>query len=184
MKKSTSFLMFLFCFTALVFAQENIAQSTLSTSGGSITNNQGYTLDWTAGTPFRNTIIEDFHLTEGFQQGIFPVKVIRNFNKETELDIIDKELVNSNANTSKLTFHSYPNPTKNQLYIAYDSDETDQVSIIILDQVGKSLWSQKAMLEPNTRIQVNGIDQLQPGHYFIQVIPSKTPSQTLAFIKI
>ena len=79
---------------------QTLTKTTLSSTGGYIENQSGISLSFTIGEPFTNAILEDVHLSEGFQQGKFSAKQEQQLNflatRETsDIVLLDWEVSNS-----------------------------------------------------------------------------------------
>ena len=68
MKKSFAVIIFLSASITTIWAQK-ISMNTLTTAGDYTKNKNGVSVSWTIGEVFSQTITNDHHVTEGFQQG-------------------------------------------------------------------------------------------------------------------
>lgn len=172
-------------FSAVVCASQEVSRSIQSSSGGHIKNNQGYTIEWTFGAQFSQTVKSENHLTEGFQQGSLNKQKIVETLKREQLNISEDNLDNSIKSiiNPSLAISVFPNPTIKNLFINIEEGDIDHATIYVYDSNGKPVITQNIGLENSQQIEVRSISTLPAGHYFLQ-IKSRSSSEFISFVKV
>lgn len=171
----------IFILTTFFSYSQEISRSIYPASGGSVKSDQGYTVDWTMGTHFSQIVIDEFHITEGFQQGDY--KKISSVEDVIEIAGANLQTVFPQESKS-LSCSVFPIPTSGQLFLNIGQDDFETAKITVYDRIGKEVMRTQINAEDKEKVQITGIQNLPPGAYFIQVSPSNFPSQTLKFIKV
>ena len=167
-------------FTLLSFGQE-ISRSTNASSGGSIKNSEGYTIEWTLGAQFVQIAQNTHHLTEGFQQGKFQKEALIQ-EKEESIIPKDNNLDEHLEKEEQINYSVYPNPASNQLSLKSSQNFSKGATITLFDQLGKTI-SHQNIDEKSNEVSIKGIQDLAPSFYFIQIQSASQPLITLKFIK-
>lgn len=169
----------LFFITSFTFGQQ-ISRSTLTSSGDFSTNENGISLSWTMGGSFTQTVQTTHHITEGFQQG----ELSTNASNTTE-DFSSHRLGNTSTR-EKLSVEllAYPNPTIDKLSLRFETSATQTALVIVTDLNGKQVLTKKVQMENGVDVELENIEALSAGMYFINVIKNGKIIVTKEFIKV
>ena len=169
-------------FHTFIFGQQ-VSRSILTTAGDFSKNEKGISLDWTMGDVFGQTIQSTHHLTEGFQQGnLTPTQ-----QSEAVQNTNSFRLDNSNSATQEkisVKIIAYPNPTVDQLSLKFETSASQLVMVYVTTLNGKKILQQKVQMVDGEKIEVEKINELSAGTYFIQVVKNGKIIDTQQFIKV
>jgi len=183
MKKELLLLIFIIA-TSTSYAQQ-ISRSILTTAGDVSKNKDGVTVSWTIGDVFSQTVQEDNHLTEGFQQGTLTEKlpnterVIQSSESKPQQSISQKNKI-----SSEITLTAFPNPTTKELFIRTENFKVNEIIVNILDVSGKRISQQYININNGQDIRIQQIEKLDAGIYFIQIKNNQRTITTKQFTKI
>lgn len=118
----------------------------VSTSKGTYSISQSIGQSSVIGTSFSN----GYYLRQGYQQPINKIKVSDEKFKHSDLSAI-----------------VFPNPFQQSVYISFDENIEQDISVLVFDVAGKLMFSKK--FTPSQRIQIN-LDSMSSGSYLLKVI--------------
>jgi len=177
MKQQYLSLTFLFIYT-FSFGQ-NISISTLTSAGDFSKNENGISMSWTMGQVFANTIQENNHLTEGFQQGELKTGIIE---EENLIEDFDFEVFT--ASELEVDMEVFPNPTVNYLNLKFKTSQTQSVFVRISTLGGMNISEQEIDIENRLEIQLDQFKNLKPGSYLISIVKNEEIISTKQVIKL
>ena len=79
----------------------------------------------------------------------------------------------------------YPIPVRNELQVSFSNwvkEETD-VSIHIIDVLGRIVYTQETTIQPSTLLPITAVEDLLPGNYFLTVFTANGLSSSQKFIR-
>jgi len=158
MKKIT-FLLLIFCGVLSLEAQNTksyiILRSNLGTSGSSkviLTKKGQYSVSQSIG---QTSVIgtysnNEYYLRQGYQQPLNKIKVV-------------KEVFNNDD----LTATVHPNPFEQSVFVSFDDDIEEEISVSVFDVAGKEIYFKQ--FKPSQRIELN-LNNLSLGTYILKVL--------------
>jgi len=155
----TMLLVSLFVFPPATYGQV-FSINTICSAGDAAKNEEGFSISWTMGQVFDQSILGDHHFTEGFQQGTLALETqtaIRNHATQ-------KLFAATNTSTEML---AYPNPVVDNLNIAFTEPQPADLTLHIIDASGKH-WAQQKV--NNASHPMIDMDSLPSGHYILQIM--------------
>ena len=75
--------------------------------------------------------------------------------------------IDNNPSESNLSLEIYPNPTKNQTTINFEIEKTSQVSINVLDVLGRSVYNSNTTLGKGKHLVILNVKNYDAGIYYI-----------------
>ena len=75
--------------------------------------------------------------------------------------------IDNNPSESNLSLEIYPNPTKNQTTINFEIEKPSQVSINVLDVLGRSVYNSNTTLGKGKHLVILNVENYDAGIYYI-----------------
>ena len=75
--------------------------------------------------------------------------------------------IGNNPSESNLSLEIYPNPTKNQTTINFEIEKPSQVSINVLDVLGRSVYNSNTTLGKGKHLVILNVENYDAGIYYI-----------------
>lgn len=158
MRKLTS-LIFILCFVLSMKAQNtksySIIRSNIGASGSSnvITTNKGkYSISQSVG---QSSVIgtysnNGYYVRQGYQQPLNKIKVVKQ-----------------DFSNNDLTATVHPNPFEQSVFVSFNEDIEQEISVLVFDISGKQIYSRK--FNPSQRIELK-FNNISIGSYLLKIL--------------
>lgn len=175
-------LIIILCFLSTLVLGQQISRSILTTAGTFSKNEKGISLSWTMGDIFCKTIQKEYHLTEGFQQGILSGTFIDSI-ENTDSYRLDNSTT-SNQKEIVVKVLAYPNPTTDHLSLRFETTVPQLVIVNIINEFGSRILQQKIYVEDGKEVELEQIENIITGTYFMELVKDGKTIVTKSFIKL
>jgi len=158
---------------------QTISISTVTSAGDFVKNENGISMSWTMGEVFAQTIQDDNHLTEGFQQGELTTET-----SEAENATPTNNIVAANDSNLEVDMQVFPNPSIDYLKLKFEASEAQAVFVQVATLNGNKVLEQKFEIENGLVIQMDQFENLKQGTYLISVMKNEKIISTKRVIKM
>ena len=178
MKYSIALIALFFAFMPLY--GQDISQSTISTAGGSTTNKSGLSMSWTIGEVFGQTAEKGCYVTEGFQQGL----LFKTVDPKVAEERSQKRSRSAKKKVEQQKVNVYPTLVKNELKFNFSSSNQAPTMVRIISTNGQIIDLTNQISFVGFEFEINDINSLPPGTYFLQLLQNDQLFASEKFIKL